>query len=102
MRWLLFLSRVAFICGFSFLLAFATLFFKQVDDNEWLKTLIIIGFVIGAVVLPLSLFCYLMLSLIGKKPGTVVPKWIVIANILFLFVLLSYIFYLNDPYYFKR
>jgi hypothetical protein len=28
-----------------------------------------------------------------------VPVWLVIANIIFLFVLLYYIFYLNDPYY---
>ena len=102
MRWLLFLSRLAFICGFAFVLSFVSLFFKQIENQELLQTLITIGFVIGAVVLPVSLLAYLVLMLAGKKPGTVVPKWIVIANILFLLLLFTYIFYLNDPYYYKR
>jgi CBS domain containing-hemolysin-like protein len=102
MRWLLFLSRLAFICGFAFVLSFASLFFKQIENQELLQTLITIGFVMGAVVLPISLLSYLVLMLAGKKPGTVVPKWIVIANILFLLLLFTYIFYLNDPYYYKR
>jgi hypothetical protein len=102
MRWLLFLSRLAFICGFAFLLSLLSLFFKEIENQELLQTLITIGFVIGAVAMPASLISYLILSLAGKRPGTVVPRWIVVANILFLLVLLTYIFYLNDPYYYKR
>jgi hypothetical protein len=102
MRWLLFLSRLAFICGFAFVLSFVSLFFKQIENQELLQTLIAIGFVMGAVVLPVSLLSYLVLMLAGKKPGMVVPKWILIANILFLLLLFTYIFYLNDPYYYKR
>ena len=102
MRWLLFLSRLAFICGFAFVLSFASLFFKQIENQELLQTLITIGYVIGSIVLPVFLLSYLVMAAAGKKPGTVVPKWIVIANILFLLLLFTYIFYLNDPYYYKR
>ncbi len=101
MRWLLFLSRLAFICGFAFMIALLSLFFKQIQNQELLSTLIIIGFVIGAITVPLSLLSYFVLFLAGKKPGVLVPKWLVIANILFLITLLIYIFYLNDPHYYK-
>jgi hypothetical protein len=101
MRWLLFLSRLAFICGFAFLLSFLGLFFKWIENQELLSTLIIIGFVIGMIVLPLSLIGYAALLVAGKRPGTIVPRWLLIANILFLIVLLTYIFFINDPYYNK-
>ena len=99
MRWLLFLSRLAFICGFAFLLSFLGLFFKWIENQELLSTLIIIGYVIGMIVLPLSLIAYVALMVAGKKPGAVVPSWLLIANVLFLIVLLTYIFFINDPYY---
>jgi cytochrome c biogenesis protein CcdA len=101
MRWLLFLSRLAFVCGFAFLLSFLGLFFKWIENTELLSTLIIIGYVIGMIILPVSLICYLFLWLAKKKPGVVIPKWLVIANIVFLIVLLTYIFFINDPYYNK-
>jgi len=101
MRWLLFLSRLAFICGFAFVLSLVALFFKEVQNQELLSTIIIIGYVIGILVVPISLICYMVLVIAGKKPGTVVPKWLLIANLLFFFILLTYIFYLNDPYYYK-
>jgi hypothetical protein len=102
MRWLLFLSRLAFICGFAFVLSLIALFFKEIQNQELLSTVIIIGYVIGIVVVPISLLAYLLLWMARKKPGTVVPAWLLVINILFLLVLLTYIFYLNDPYYFKR
>jgi hypothetical protein len=102
MRWLLFLSRLAFICGFAFVLSLVALFYKEVQNQELLSTVIIIGYIIGLVVVPISLIAYMMLAIAGKKPGSVVPKWLFIANLLFFIVLLTYIFYLNDPYYFKR
>ena len=101
MRWLLFLSRLAFICGFAFLLSFLGLFFKFIENQELLGILIIIGHVIGMIILPVSLICYLVLWVAKKNPGLVVPKWLVIVNILFLLVLLTYIFFINDPYYNK-
>lgn len=102
MRWLLFLSRLAFICGFAFVLSLLSLFFKEIENQELLQTLITIGYVIGLIVLPFSLLSYFVLWLAGKKPARIVPRWILISNILFLAILFTYIFYLNDPYYYKR
>jgi hypothetical protein len=100
MRWLLFLSRVAFICGIFFLLSLS-LGIRGIEnwvkDESAASSIITIGVFMGMIVVPLTNLCYLIVWIARKKTG--VPRWLVIANLLYLFVLLYYIFYLNDPYY---
>ena len=95
MRWLLFLSRLAFICGFAFLLSFLGLFFKWIENQELFYTVVVIGHVIGMVVVPVSLICYFVLRISGKKPNLIVPNWLILSNLLFLLLLFIYIFILN-------
>src|SRR5258706_6853741 len=92
MKWLLFLSRLSFICGFCFLLSLFGIT-KFTHDEAISSTIIIIGFVIGAIVVPVTLLCYLGV-IIARKQLTV-PLWLVVSNILFLFVLLFYIIFSN-------
>ena len=99
MRWLLFLSRLAFISGICILIWLVLAMVKTENNELFSSTVITIGYVFGAILLPLVNICYLVLMLAGKKPGLMVPRWLIIANVIFLFVLLYYIFYLNDPYY---
>ena len=47
MRWLLFLSRLAFICGICFLLSLSLRIWNWSGDEAISSTIIIIGFVIG-------------------------------------------------------
>lgn len=103
MRWLLFLSRVAFISGIC-ILTWLVLAMLRTENNElFSSTVITIGYVLGAVMLPLVNICYLVLRVAGKKQVlATVPRWLIIANMLFLFILLYYIFYLNDPYYHQK
>lgn len=102
MRWLLFLSRLAFICGLCFLVSLGFAMMRRENNEPFSSTIIIIGYAMGALVVPVTVLIYLGLSLAGKKLRTMVPSWLVIANIIFLFVLLFYIFYLNDPYYYQQ
>ena len=100
MRWLLFLSRLAFISGIC-ILVWLIIAMRKTEINElFSSTVITIGYVMGAILLPSVNICYLVLKLAGKRQtlGSV-PKWLIIANILFFFLLIYYIFYLNDPYY---
>ena len=62
------------------------------------STIITIGFFMGMIIVPVTLICYLVLWLARKKPATIVPRWLIIANILVLFILLGYIFYINYLY----
>lgn len=100
MRWLLFLSRLAFICGIFFLLSLSLQvrgIENWVKDETTVSNIITIGVFMGLLILPLTNLCYLIAKLAKKKSG--VPAWLTVANILFLFVMIYYIFYLNDPYY---
>jgi hypothetical protein len=93
MRWLLFLSRLAFICGFCFLLSLALQLSKKSNIEAVSSTIIIIGFVIGLFVVPLTLVSYLVVLIRQKRLP--VPLWLVIANIIFLFILMLYLIFIN-------
>lgn len=95
MRWLLFLSRLAFICGIFFLLSLSLLIWDWIEDESLVSTIITIGFFMGMIIVPITLICYLFLWLFRKKPAAIVPRWLIIANILILLLLLGYIYYNN-------
>lgn len=99
MRWLLFLSRLAFICGVCALLSFLLLIMKKPAEHDFESTIITIGFVMGAIIVPGTLLCYLVVFTIKKKIREYVPMWLIIANLFFFLFLIYFIFYLNDPYY---
>jgi len=98
MRWLLFLSRLSFICGLFFLLTLSQLVWGWVKDDSLVSTIITIGFFMGMLIVPVTLFCYLVLWIARKKPARIVPRWLIIANIFVLFILLAYIYYKNYQY----
>jgi hypothetical protein len=96
MRWLLFLSRLAFICGIFFLLSLSLQvrgIENWVDDESAASTIITIGVFMGQLVVPITNLCYLVVWIARKRSG--VPRWLVIGNILFLVVLLYYLLTLN-------
>lgn len=102
MRWLLFLSRLAFVCGIFFLLSISLLIRDWAHDEAISSTIIIIGYFIGLIIVPLVNICYLAVLLVRRKLSAYVPVWLVTANIFFLLILILYIFYFNDPYYHQK
>ncbi len=102
MRWLLFLSRLAFICGVFFIIAVTLLVKKWIKDPTLESTIITIGYVMGMIIFPVTSFCYLIVFAVKKKLREYVPLWLILANIFFLLFLIYFIFYLNDPYYHQR
>lgn len=95
MRWLLFLSRLAFICGLFFLASLSLLVKDWLDDKSLVSTIITIGFFMGMIIVPFTLLCYLFTWLAGKKPANVVPRWLIVCNIFFLLVYAGYVYYNN-------
>ena len=95
MRWLLFLSRLAFICGICFLLSLSLRFYEWTKDQDIASTIITIGYFIGILVVPVTVICYLIVLMAKKNIVAVIPLWLIISNILFLFVLLIYIISIN-------
>ena len=96
MRWLFFLSRVAFICNICFLIGFTLKISNWVHNQDLAGTVVIIGFFLVVLFNPLVNLCYLVLFLFRKKFWQVVPVWLITANILFLVMQIFYILYLND------
>ena len=102
MRWLLFLSRLAFISGICILAWLGIAMSKYDTDGALASTIIIIGYVMGGILLPVTNISYLVLALMRKKMRPPLNRFIIIANIFFLLLLIFYFFYLNDPYYHKK
>src|SRR5688572_16297047 len=102
MRWLLFLSRLAFICGIFLLLSFSLLIRDWTNDEAITSTIITMGYIMGLVIIPFVNISYLVVLFVKRRVSVYVPLWLVVANILFLFILIFFIFYLNDPYYHQK
>ena len=96
MRWLLFISRVALICNICFLFAFSLQLTKWIHNEQLSSTLVVIGYVMGFIINPLVIFCYLVVFLVSRKRMVSIPAWIVTANVLFFVMQILYILYLND------
>ena len=102
MRWLLFLSRLAFICGVFFLLSVSLLMQEWISDENLKSTIITIGYFMGMIIIPIVNLSYVIVFLIKRKIREFVPLWLISINFLFLLALLFFIFYLNDPYYHQK
>lgn len=96
MHRLLFLSRLAFICNIFFLLAVSLQLGNWLGNQDLTATIAIIGYVFVVLFNPLVNVCYLVLFIMRKKFWSVVPSWLMTANILFLIMQIFYILYLND------
>ena len=97
MRWLLFLSRLAFLCGLFFLLSFSLLVKDWTQDQAITSTIIITGHLLGVVFVPLVNICYVGVLFIKRELRPYVPAWLVVGNALLLFILLFYIYFQYGP-----
>jgi hypothetical protein len=95
-RWLLVLSRVAFICNICFLIAFSIQMTDWIRNEDITSMIALIGYVMGFILNPLLVVCYLLIFIISRKKLKIVPSWLLTANILFLVIQFLYILYLND------
>ena len=95
MRWLLFLSRLAFICNLIFIPAFILQIRNFISDPELSSYIIIIGFVLSMLFNPIVNLCYLALYFIKRKSLSVIPGWLIVLNILFLILQLIFLLFLN-------
>ena len=96
MRWLLFLSRLAFICNVFFLLALLVQMTNWISHEAITGTIAITGYLMVAILNPFVNLAYLVVKVLGKKLSIIVPSWLIISNIVFLIMQFFYILYLND------
>lgn len=96
MRWLLFLSRLAFICNIFFLLAFSLRLTNWIQQPDLEASILITGYFMAALFNPIVNFCYLLVFFVRRRALANLPSWLMTANILFLVMQFFYILYLND------
>ena len=96
MRWLLSLSRLAFICNLFFLVAFSLKLSNWIGNEQLTSTILIIGYVMAFVLNPVTNLCYFMLALVSRKKLMTIPSWLIVANVLFLVIDAFYILYINN------
>mgnify|MGYP003343747864 CR=1 FL=1 len=95
----LFFARLTFITGLSFGASWILLLVKHNLPHDLVSTILTIGFGIAAIQLPVfALTCLYFLAKGGLK-ATNTPRWLIAANLLFLTLFITFIFYLNGPYY---
>jgi len=99
MRWLLFLSKLAFICNLLFIPAFILQIKNFIADTDLSSYIIIIGFVFAILFNPVTNLCYLVLFFINKKALSIVPGWLIVMNILFLFLQVIFLLIMNVDKY---
>jgi hypothetical protein len=101
MRWVSFLSRVAFVCNLFFVFTVILHFNSFLQDQAIISTIVIIGYALSVFVFnPLANISCLAILLFRKKLFELVPKWLVIANFIFLLLQITYVlFFLNDTVY---
>jgi hypothetical protein len=96
MRWLYFLSRVAFICNLFFVLAVSVQLTDWIRNADITATIALLGYFLVVLFNPLVNILYLLLFLLRKKIRNTVPAWLITANVMFLLMQIFYILYLND------
>lgn len=101
MRWLLFISRVAFISNLFFLLTVILHFNSFPVDQALVSTIVIIGYALSVFLFtPLVNILYLVFLVLRKKLFALVPKWLIITNFIFLLLQIAYIIlFLNGSVY---
>ena len=96
MRWLLSLSRLAFICNLFFLLAFSLQLSNWIRNEQVTSTIVMVGYVMGFLLSPVTNICYLVFFLAARRKLNIVPSWLIVANVLFLVIDAFYILYINS------
>ncbi len=101
MRIVLFISRVAPICNFFFLLVVLLNFIPFLEEQVIISSIVIIVYALAVFFFtPLVAIIYIATFLLKKKIFDVVPKWLVITNFIFLFLQMIYIIlFLNGSFY---
>ena len=95
MRWLLFLSRVAFICNILFLVSFSLRIYDWLGIEEIVSTIVIIGWVLAIIFNPVVNLCYLVIFWLKRQSLSIIPTWLIVMNILFLILQLIFLLLLN-------
>ena len=88
MRWLLFLSRVAFICNIIFIGCLFLRYTEMVLPENVKGFMIVVGWIIALILNVVVNICVFVSKLLLKQ--TNIPRWLMVFNVVLLFVQVAY------------
>jgi len=100
MRFLRFLSRVAFICNICYVLASLVRYLPNPPEGDVLSTIIVLGWMLGMLVNMVVNVWWLVVW--AAKRQMDVPRWLLIVNFIFLIIQLVILFFHHDQQYTQR
>lgn len=95
---LFFLARLTFLCGLFFAASWALLFFEHGLNPELTSWMLTIGFGMGAILIPFFNLACLIQRVRGKLHQNPTPRWLIIANFIWLLLFITFILYLNGSH----
>jgi uncharacterized membrane protein len=96
---LFFFARLTFVCGLFFGASWALLFVEHGLNPDLTSTILTLGFGLGAILLPLFSLTCLIQALRGKLRQHPLPRWLIVANFIWLLLFITFIIFLNGPGY---
>jgi hypothetical protein len=91
-----FLSRLAFICNLFFVFAVIVQLIPDMKTNQVTATIGIMGYFLAVLLNPLVNLVALALWMFKRKYLVQVPRWLLLANFIFLLLQIVYLIFLND------
>lgn len=95
MGWLLFLSRVAFVCNLFFLLSFSLQVYDWIGEEGMTSTVMISGYLLSFLFNPAVIISYLFYLVKDHALLKAIPLWLIVLNVIFLFLQIVFILLLN-------
>ena len=96
---LFFFARLTFLCGLFFGASWGLLFVEHGLNPELNSFLLTIGFGMGAILIPVFNLTCLVHRIRGKLAQNPTPRWLIVSNFIWLLLFITFILFLNGPYY---
>ncbi len=96
---LFFFARLTFLTGLFFGVSWGLLFIDHNLPSDLVSTLLTIGFGMGAVLFPSFALVVGISALRGKLRKQMLPRWLIIGNLIWLALFITFILFINGPYY---
>jgi hypothetical protein len=98
---LFFFARITFITGLFFGVSWGLLSYEHSLNPDLVSMILTLGFGMGLVLFPSFVLTCLLYLLLGKLQDNPTPRWLIIANFLWLLLFVIFILFLNGPNYYQ-
>jgi hypothetical protein len=96
---LFFFARLTFLAGLFFGGSWVLLLVEHNLNPELVSMVLTAGFGLGVLLFPSFVLTCAVLSVRGRLKSNPTPRWLIVANVIWLLLFITFIFFLNGTYY---